>query len=275
MVTSEDLAGKNLILVLEGLTLDQIEFYIAHDDQIVWQETLGDSVSFDEIALPYRIPVLAFDLAQQDRETRIYFRIRSQVGIEVPLQITSAEGLAKDSQSLLAFFSGLFAFLSLCFALCTVLYYIMRERQFITYTLFFWLGANFLSLPNRYGPCLVLGSHGKLEQSHGIHVRRWLDCQHLPHRAIPESGQCLSRSGGHCLAIYCARDDSGPALLSDHSLRTGESRQHQNDHDAWTAGCSDSVLGDRAIRLPGLAVGCISGLLLASHRVGLLFLAGL
>ena len=137
MVTSEDLAGENLILVLEGPTLDRIDFYIAHDEQIVWQETLGDTVSFDEIALPYRNPVLAFDLAQQDRETRIYFRIRSQVGIEVPLQITSAEALTKDSQSLLAFFGGFFAFLSLCFALCTVLCYIMRERQFFAYTLFF------------------------------------------------------------------------------------------------------------------------------------------
>lgn len=137
VVSSEDLAGENLMLVLEGPTLDRIDFYIAHDDQIVWQETLGDTVSFDEIALPYRIPVLAFDLAQQGRETRIYFQIRSQAGIEVPLQITSAEALTKDSQSLLAFFGGFFAFLSLCFALCTVLYYIMRERQFIAYTLFF------------------------------------------------------------------------------------------------------------------------------------------
>jgi len=137
VVTSEDLAGENLILVLEGPTLDRIDFYIVHDEQIVWQETLGDTVSFDEIALPYRITVLAFDLAQQDRETRIYFRIRSQAGIEVPLQITSAEELTKDSQSLLAFFGGFFAFLSLCFALCTVLCYIMRERQFFAYTLFF------------------------------------------------------------------------------------------------------------------------------------------
>ena len=52
VVTSEDLAGENLILVLEGPTLDRIDFYIVHDEQIVWQETLGDTVSFDEIALP-------------------------------------------------------------------------------------------------------------------------------------------------------------------------------------------------------------------------------
>lgn len=52
VVTSEDLAGENLILVLEGPTLDRIDFYIVHDEQIVWRETLGDTVSFDEIALP-------------------------------------------------------------------------------------------------------------------------------------------------------------------------------------------------------------------------------
>ena len=36
-LTSEELASEKLLLVLEAPTLDLIEFYIAHGDQIVWQ----------------------------------------------------------------------------------------------------------------------------------------------------------------------------------------------------------------------------------------------
>ena len=95
-MTSDDLAGENLILVLESPPLDRIDFDIAHDDQIVWREMVGDTVTFDEITLPYRTTMLTFDLAQEDQETRIYFRIKSQIGIEVQLQIASAETLIND-----------------------------------------------------------------------------------------------------------------------------------------------------------------------------------
>lgn len=137
VLTSRELAQENLLLVLESPTLDLIEFYIAHDDQIVWQEAVGDTVSYDDITQPYRVPILPFDMADQDSETRIYFRVTSQVGIEVPLLLTNAQLLAEESQSLLSFFGGFFTFFVLCFLLCATLYYVMRDKQFIAYTLFF------------------------------------------------------------------------------------------------------------------------------------------
>ena len=137
IITSTELARENLLLILESPTLDLIEFYIAHDDQIVWQEAVGDTVSYNDITQPYRVPILPFDMAASDSETRIYFRITSQVGIEVPLVLTNAQLLAEESQSLLAFFGGFFTFFVFCFLLCATLYFVMREPQFIGYTLFF------------------------------------------------------------------------------------------------------------------------------------------
>lgn len=137
VLTSEDLAGESLMLVLEAPTLDLIEFYIAHDDQIVWQEATGDTVSYSDISQPFRIPLLPFDMADAQSETRIYFRVSSQAGIEVPLVLTTAALLAEESQSILAFFGGFFTFFLLCFLLCATLYYVMREKQFIGFTLFF------------------------------------------------------------------------------------------------------------------------------------------
>ncbi len=137
VLTSTELAREGLILLLESPTLDLIEYYIAHGDQIVWQEAVGDTVSYDDITQPYRVPILPFDMADADSETRIYFRVTSQVGIEVPLVLTSAQLLAEESQTLLAFFGGFFTFFVLCFLLCATLYFVMRENQFIAFTLFF------------------------------------------------------------------------------------------------------------------------------------------
>lgn len=137
VLTSEDLARESLMLVLEAPTLDLIEFYIAHDDQIVWQEATGDTVSYNDISQPFRVPLLPFDMADAQSETRIFFRVSSQAGIEVPLVLTTAALLAEESQSILAFFGGFFTFFLLCFLLCATLYYVMREKQFIGFTLFF------------------------------------------------------------------------------------------------------------------------------------------
>ncbi len=137
ILTSEELARESLLLVLESPTLDLIEFYIAHDEQIVWQEAVGDTVSYNDITQAYRVPLLPFDMADIGSQTRIYFRVHSQVGIEVPLVLTSAALLAEESQTLLAFFGGFFTFFILCFLLCATLFFVMREKQFIGFTLFF------------------------------------------------------------------------------------------------------------------------------------------
>lgn len=167
VLSSEDLANESLMLVMEAPTLDLIEFYIAHDDQIIWQEATGDTVSYRDISQPFRIPILPFDMAGADSETRIYFRVTSGAGIEIPLLLTTAALLAEESQSILAFFGGFFTFFLLCFLLCAILYFVMREKQFIGFTLFFasllvfflvqtgmgrvWIWGNVAEMNNRMG----------------------------------------------------------------------------------------------------------------------------
>ena len=137
VLTSTELANESLLLVSEAPTLDLLEFFITHDDQIIWQEATGDTVSYNDISQPYRVPLLPFDMADADSETRIYFRISSRAGIEVPLLLTTAPLLAEESQSVLAFFGGFFTFFLLCFLLCATLFFVMREKQFVGFTLFF------------------------------------------------------------------------------------------------------------------------------------------
>ncbi len=162
ILTSAELANERLLLVTEAPTLDLVEFFIAHDDQIIWQEATGDTVSYSDISQPYRVPLLPFDMADAGSETRIFFRVSSRVGIEVPLVLTTAPLLAEESQSILAFFGGFFTFFLLCFLLCATLYFVMGEKQFIGYTLFFGSVLVFFLAQTGMGRVWFWGSIGEM-----------------------------------------------------------------------------------------------------------------
>ena len=165
VLTSEDLAGAELLLALNAASLDLVEFYIAVDGVIVRREIMGDSVLTNSLSHPYRIPIMPFTMASENGETHIYFRAQSKLGIEIPLLLTTGELLAEDSQLLLPFLGGFFTFFLFCFLLCTTLLAVMRERQFIGFSLFFgtallfflaqtgmgrvWLWGNILEMNNR------------------------------------------------------------------------------------------------------------------------------
>ncbi|MDA0689745.1 MAG: sensor histidine kinase [Proteobacteria bacterium] len=165
VLTSTDLAGAELLLALDAPSLDLVEFYIAIDGVVVRREIMGDSVLTGSLSHPYHIPIMPFTMAEAGGETQIYFRAQSRIGIEIPLQLTTGELLAQDSQFYLPFLGGFFAFFLFCFLLCTTLYVVMKERQFIGFALFFgsallfflaqtgmgrvWLWGNVLEMNNR------------------------------------------------------------------------------------------------------------------------------
>lgn len=165
VLTSTDLAGAELLLALDAPSLDLVEFYIAIDGVVVQREIMGDSVLTDSLSHPYHMPIMPFTMAAAGGETRIYFRAQSRIGIEIPLQLTTGELLARDSQFFLPFLGGFFTFFLFCFLLCTTLYVVMKERQFIGFALFFgsallfflaqtgmgrvWLWGNVLEMNNR------------------------------------------------------------------------------------------------------------------------------
>lgn len=136
-LSSEDLAGERLLLVLDSPTLDRMEYYIVINGVVSRQEIMGDTISINSLSHPYRVPVMPFTMPTPDSETQIYFKAQSKVGIEIPLRLTNGSLLAEDSQYLMPFLGGFFTFFIFCFLLCATLYAVMRDTQFIGFTMFF------------------------------------------------------------------------------------------------------------------------------------------
>lgn len=128
---------SEVVLALQAATLDLVEFYIVRDSRVVAQTRVGDTISFAELEQPYRIPLVPFELADDGNPTRVYLRVQSRSGIEIPLNLTTMRLLAVQQQSELAFFGAFFAFFFISFCACAILYYNLKDRKFLGYTLFF------------------------------------------------------------------------------------------------------------------------------------------
>ena len=137
ILSGEQMEDKDLVLSIEAPALDRLDFYFVDENGRIDHLIAGDTVAFSELSQPYRIPVVPFELAPQDQETRIFFRAFSQAGVEIPLTLTTMSLLSIDQQGQLTFFGGFFVFFFLCFSVCTILYYFFRETQFLGYSLFF------------------------------------------------------------------------------------------------------------------------------------------
>ena len=136
-LTGADLDGQNLVLSLDSPTLDRVEFYFVRNGQLIQKSVLGDTIPTSQQTHPYRIPIVPFELVFPGDETRIYFRVTSNAGIEISLTLTTMLQLIQAQQIPLTFFGTFFAFFLLCFGSCAILYYYLRDRQFLAYTLFF------------------------------------------------------------------------------------------------------------------------------------------
>lgn len=137
VLTVAELADKNLVLRLDAPTLDRVEFYFVRNSRVIQESIVGDTIAFSQLDHPYRIPVVSFQLGDTGEETRIYFRATSGFGIEIPLTLTTMSLLALEQQGQLSFYGAFFAFFFLCFSTCSILYYVLRDKQFLGYTLFF------------------------------------------------------------------------------------------------------------------------------------------
>lgn len=136
-ISSRQMAGDNLLLQLESATLDRAEFYFVQQGEVVRHTLTGDTVSFQNIEIPYRIPLVEFELAEDGQATQIYVRIQSRAGIEVPLTLTTMLNAADSQQNRLTFFGAFFAFFFISFCACAMLYYNLRDSKFLGYTIFF------------------------------------------------------------------------------------------------------------------------------------------
>ncbi len=136
-VSSRQMAGSDLLLQLESATLDRADFYFFEAGEMIKHSVTGDTVSFEEFEIPYRIPLVPFALSDNGNSTQIYIRVHSRAGIEMPLTLRTVTSAAESQQSQLTFFGAFFAFFFISFCACAILYYSLRDSKFLGYALFF------------------------------------------------------------------------------------------------------------------------------------------
>jgi signal transduction histidine kinase len=141
-ITSDDLGGKELVLSADSPNIDLIQFYIVRSDKSIESYETGDTVPFSRQVARFRIPVLPFAMSPSGETTQVFIRVTSQSGMEIPLTLSTMQDLALQQQNQMAFFGGFFVFFILCFFLCWITYYFLRDKQFLGYTLFF--GSSFI-----------------------------------------------------------------------------------------------------------------------------------
>lgn len=141
-ITSDELGGKELVLSTDSPNIDLIQFYIVRSDQSIESYDTGDTVPFSRQIARFRIPVLPFEMSASGDTTQVFMRVTSQSGIEIPLTLSTMHELASQQQSQIAFFGGFFVFFILCFSICWITYYFLRDKQFLGYTMFF--GSSFM-----------------------------------------------------------------------------------------------------------------------------------
>ncbi|MFT7294904.1 MAG: hypothetical protein ACI87Q_002764, partial [Pseudohongiellaceae bacterium] len=141
-ITSDDLGGKELVLSTDSPNIDLIQFYIVRSDKSIESYETGDTVPFSHQVARFRIPVLPFEMSPSGDTTQVFIRVTSQSGMEMPLTLSTMQDLALKLQGQMAFFGGFFVFFILCFFICWIIYYFLRDKQFLGYTLFF--GSSFI-----------------------------------------------------------------------------------------------------------------------------------
>lgn len=137
ILTSEELSNAELVLSIDAPNIDLIQFFIVKDGESMEEFITGDTVPFSAQPARFRIPVVPFKMSEGENSTRVFLRVSSQSGIEIPLSLGTMQDLALQQQGQMAFFGAFFMFFVLCFSVCWTIYYFLRDRQFLGYTLFF------------------------------------------------------------------------------------------------------------------------------------------
>lgn len=137
VLTSDDLGDAELVLSTNSPNIDLLQFFIVRQDGSVEEYQTGDTVPYSVQPAKFRIPVLPFQLSSSNAPTQVYIRAVSQSGIEIALTLGTMQHLAMSEQGQMAFFGGFFVFFVLCLCACGIIYFFLRDKQFLGYTLFF------------------------------------------------------------------------------------------------------------------------------------------
>jgi len=136
-LSSTSRIDDNLLLSFNSAVLDRIEVYMVRNNTIEQQFLVGDTIPISQLEYPFRIPAVPLRLNPDTEPTRVLMRATSSAGVEIPLTLITTAQFAAQQQGEIAFLGALLALFFLCFVSCAILYYFMRDKPFLAFTLFF------------------------------------------------------------------------------------------------------------------------------------------
>jgi len=89
VLSGENMLGEDLVLALDTVILDRVEFYFVDGGTVVRTSVAGDTVPLSQLDYPYRFPIVPLEIPGEGQHTKIIFRAVSSVGVEIPLTLTT------------------------------------------------------------------------------------------------------------------------------------------------------------------------------------------
>lgn len=153
--------NEDLIITLDSAVLDRVEFFFLQDNAVIRQTVVGDTIPVSQLEQPFRIPAIPFELDSGNVTTEILFRATSSSGVEIPLTLMTTSQFAVKQQGELPFLGALLAMFFLCFVSCAIMFYFMRDKPFLAFSLFFGGAVVFFLAQSGLGRVWIWGEIGE------------------------------------------------------------------------------------------------------------------
>ena len=144
VLSGENMLGEDLVLALDTVILDRVEFYFVDGGTVVRTSVAGDTVPLSQLDYPYRFPIVPLEIPGEGQHTKIIFRAVSSVGVEIPLTLTTVSLLAESQQSVLVFDGALLVMFLFCFGITVIVFSYTRDPLFLGVSFFFGAGTVFV-----------------------------------------------------------------------------------------------------------------------------------
>ena len=144
VLSGENMLGEDLVLALDTVILDRVEFYFVDGGTVVRTSVAGDTVPLSQLDYPYRFPIVQLEINEEGQRTKIIFRAVSSVGVEIPLTLTTVSLLAESQQSVLVFDGALLVMFLFCFGITVIVFSYTRDPLFLGVSFFFGAGTVFV-----------------------------------------------------------------------------------------------------------------------------------
>ena len=144
VLSGENMLGEDLVLALDTVILDRVEFYFVDGGTVVRTSVAGDTVPLSQLDYPYRFPIVPLEINEEGQRTKIIFRAVSSVGVEIPLTLTTVSLLAESQQSVLVFDGALLVMFLFCFGITVIVFSYTRDPLFLGVSFFFGAGTVFV-----------------------------------------------------------------------------------------------------------------------------------